>query len=199
MAELRTAIAIGAAAATFAVGAVVASSMSSTASNGDGGATRSAAGGSTSASIPGVGNYANEWHVQTAVASYESRLLRYAQLDDSFTGARFAFKSRSFILYGADAPSPVVRRLLDDAPLDVAVTWVRVPYSRRQLDRAVRNVRRAMPPRSVVEYAPNYSGILVGLHPLPTSAGRQAGLYSRAQGATDVPVTFLQAGSADPM
>jgi hypothetical protein len=195
MAELRTAIAIGAAAATFAVGAVVASSMST---NGDAGAVR-AADESTSTNIPGVGDYANEWHVQTAVASFESRLLRYAQRDDSFTGARFAFRSRSFILYGAGAPSPVVGRLLDDAPLGVAVTWVRVPYSRGELDRAIRRLRRAMPPRSVVEDAPNYGGILVGLHPVPTSPGRQAALYSRAQVATDVPVTFLQAAIADQM
>jgi hypothetical protein len=196
MAELRTAIAIGAAAATFAVGAVVASSMSR---SGDAGAARSAGDRPASANIPGVGDYANEWHVQTAVASYESRLLRYAQRDDSFTGARFAFRSRSFILYGAGPPSPIVRRLLDDAPLDVAVTWVRVPYSRGELDRAIRHLRRAMPARSVVEYAPNYGGILVGLHPLPATPGRQAALYSRAQNATDIPVTFLQAGFANPM
>ena len=73
-----------------------------------------------------------------------------------------------------------------------------MPYSRRELDRAVRHVRHVMPARSVVDYAPNFSGILVGLHPLPTTPGRQAVLYSRAQGATDVPVTFLQAGSANP-
>jgi hypothetical protein len=196
MAELRTAIAIGAAAATFAVGAVAASSMSS---GRDADASRSAADVSTSTSIPGVGDYANAWHVQTAVASYQSRLLRYAQRDVSFAGARFAFRSRSFILYGAGPPSPVVRRLLDDPPPDVDVSWVRVPYSRRELDRAVRDLRRAMPARSVVDYAPNYGGILVGLHPLPISPGRQAALYSRAQNTTDIPVTFLQAGFANPM
>jgi hypothetical protein len=196
MAELRTSLVIGAAAAAFAVGAVVASGLSNAGDD-----TKSAplrtddlrTGG------PDAGDYANDWHVQTAVASYESRLLRYAQQDESFTGARFAFRSRSFILYGAGPPPSVVGRLLSDPPLNVDVTWVRVPYSRAQLDQAVRLLRRTMPERSVVEYAPNFSGILVGLHPLPAAPGRQAALYSRAQRATDVPVTFLQAGFTDPM
>jgi hypothetical protein len=195
VAELRTAVAIGAAAAAFAVGAVVASGLS-----GDG-AHSPAAAASTDVPLdpPAVGEYANGWHRQTVVASYESRLLRYAQQHESFTGARFAFRSRSFILYAAGPPPMVVRRLLADPPANADVSWVQVPYSRAQLDDAVHALRRAMPVRSVVEYAPNFSGILVGLHPLPTSRGRQAALYSRAQTATDVPVTFLQAGFADPM
>jgi hypothetical protein len=147
--------------------------------------------------VPEVGDYANEWHVQTAVASYESRLLRYAQADGAFAGARFAFRSGAFILYSSNKPPPVVRRLLLDPPLDIHVAWVRVPFSRSELDHAVRRLRQAMPARSVVEYAPNYGGVLVGLHPLPTTPARQATLYSRAQQATDVPVTFLQA--TDPM
>jgi hypothetical protein len=192
--EVRTAVAIGAALAAFAVGAVVASGLS-------GGAAQSpAAAASTDVPLdpPAVGEYANGWHRQTVVASYESRLLRYAQQDESFAGARFAFRSRSFILYAAGPPPLVVRRLLDDPPRNVDVTWVQVPYSRAELDEAVHALRRAMPARSVVEFAPNFSGILVGLHPLPASPGRQAALYSRAQRATDIPVTFLQAGFSDP-
>jgi hypothetical protein len=194
MAELRTAIAIGAAAVMFGIGAVAASSMS-----GEGAEPATGQPDPQQARLPEVGDYANDWHVQTAVASYQSRLLRYAQQDGRFTGASFAFDSRSFILYGAGPPPSVVRRLLRAAPLDVHASWVRVPYSRSELDRAVGRLRHAMPDRSVVKYAPNFSGVLVGLRPLPASPARQEALYARAQSATDVPVTFLQAGFADPM
>ncbi|HSS67061.1 MAG TPA: hypothetical protein VLK34_00825 [Nocardioidaceae bacterium] len=195
MAELKTVMAIAAAAATFAVGAVVASSMSSSHSS----ALSDQQTADHPTTMPEVGDYANEWHVQTAVASYESRVLRYAQADDAFAGARFAFRSGAFILYSSSKPSPVVRRLLVDPPLDIQVTWVRVPFSRSELDRAVHLLRQAMPARSVVDYAPNFGGVLVGLHPLPATPTQQARLYSRAQHATDVPVTFLQAGLIDPM
>src|SRR3954468_9715553 len=190
--ELKTAATVGAAAVLFAVGAVVASSLSS----GDDASDERQAAGDTS-TLPNYGDYSNEFYSEAAISSFESRLLRYAQAEPTFTGARFAFKSRSFILYGSSGPPPVVRRMLDDPPVDVDVSWVRVPFSRRELDRGLRRLRHAMPSRSVVEYAPNYSGLLVGLHPLPTTPGRQAALYSRAQQATDIPVTFLQAGFAD--
>jgi hypothetical protein len=195
MPDLRIAGAIGAAAATFAVGAVVASGLS--AGNGDPALGRSPAERSTRASS--LADSANDWQVQAIVASYESRLLRYAEQDGGFAGARFAFRTRSFILYGAGPPPPVVRRLLADAPFGVHATWVEVPYSRAELGAAMRALRRAMPARSVVEHAPNFSGVLVGLRPLPASRGRQAALYARAQQITDVPVTFLQTGPADPM
>lgn len=194
MAEIRTALAIGAAAATFAVGAVVASGMSPSSS-----ASKIDSPDSRSADLPEAGDYANAWHFQTAVASYQGRLLRYAQQAPTFTGARLAFASGSLILYGAGPPPDVVKRLLAAPPLDSHATWVRVPYSRRELDRAVSRLRRAMPHGSVVEYAPNYSGVLVGLRPLPASPDRQARLYQRAQRVTDVPVTFLRAGIIDPM
>jgi hypothetical protein len=192
MAGARAAIAAGAL-ALFAVGAVVASSLSP-----DGGASAGGRLASDTSTLPNFGDYSNNWYTQAAVASYESRLLRYAQADPSFTGARFAFRSRAFILYGSGAPSVVVRRLLDTPPAHVDVSWVRVPYSRADLDRAVRRLRHAMPRTSTVAYAPNYSGILVGLHPLPATPARQAALYARAQRATDVPVTFLQTGAAKP-
>jgi hypothetical protein len=193
MAETKALIAAGAAAALFAAGAVVASSLGSA----HDGASRS-----TSSDESGVSRTTDPYHdayVQAAMASYDARLLRYAQGDESFTGARFAFGSRSLILYGSAAPAPTVRRLLRDPPADVDVRWVRVPYSRADLDDAIAALRRAMPPATVVEYAPNFAGVLVGLRPLPTSPGRVALLYARAQDATEVPVTFLQAGFADPM
>jgi hypothetical protein len=56
-----------------------------------------------------------------------------------------------------------------------------------------------MPDGAVVRPAPNFAGVLVGLRPLPVSPARAALLYARAQDAADVPVTFLQAGFADPM
>jgi hypothetical protein len=193
MAEPKVLAVIGAAVATFAVGALVAAGMSGPRPDSD---AQPMSTGSTD--IPGIGDYANAWHRQTAVASYESRVLRYAQADGAFAGARFAFRSRAFVLYGAGRPTPVVRRLLDDPPSGVDVSWVRVPYSRSELDRGLRRLQHAMPARSVVRYAPNYGGLLVGLHPLPSTPGRQAALYSRAQRATDIPVTFLQAGYTDP-
>jgi hypothetical protein len=195
MAQLRTAGVIGAAAATFAVGAIVASGLS----GGSPDLSRGPSASDGSTTSPDVADFANDWHVQTIVASYESRLLRYAQRDDAFAGARFAFRTRAFILYGAGPPPPVVRRMLGDAPFGVDATWVRVAYSRVELGAAMRALRRAMPARSVIEHAPTFSGVLVGLRPLPASPGRRAALYARAQRITDVPVTFLQTGFADPM
>jgi hypothetical protein len=194
MPEPRTLIAVGAAVATFAVGAVVASGMSPSSS-----ASRINPPDGRSTSLPEVGDYANAWHLQTAVASYQSRVLRYAQQAPTFTGARLAVDSGYLILYGAGPPPDLVRTMLAAPPFGAHATWVRVPYSRRELDRAVSGLRQAMPDGSVVEYAPNYSGVLVGLRPLPTSPARQSTLYQRAQRVTDIPVTFLRAGVVDPM
>jgi hypothetical protein len=190
--DVRTLAVVAAAAATFAVGALVASSLSSEPDPPSGPLRADDHG------APSGDDALQNAYVQAAMASYESRLLRYAQAEPDFTGARFAFRSRSLILYGSAAPSPVIRSLLDAPPDGVHVLWARVPYSRAELDRGLQRLRQAMPPRSVVEYAPNYSGLLVGLNPLPAAPGRQAALYSRAQRATEIPVTFLQAGFADP-
>jgi hypothetical protein len=195
VAESKTGLVLGVALAAFVVGAVVASALSPDAAPATGGRPPSVA----APTLPPAGDFGDAWHAQTAVASYQSRLLRYAQRDASFAGARFAFQPGVFLLYGAGPPSPVLQRLIDSAPRAVDVRWVRVPYSGAQLRAARRMLKHAMPKGSVVEFAPNYGGILIGLHPLPQSARILESLYARAQRLTDIPVTFLEAGLADPM
>src|SRR5919206_2398290 len=99
MAEVRTAAALAAAGAAFAVGAFVASDLAPDTSADHIGLRRPPSVPSTVR--PPAGDYARDWHTQTALASYQSRLLRYAQRDASFAGARFAFQQGVFLLYGA--------------------------------------------------------------------------------------------------
>jgi hypothetical protein len=193
MADHKTALAVGAAVAIFACGAVVAAHMPDAEP-----ATSSVADPSWWTAGIDDDRYSTDWHRQTALAAYQSRLLRYAQQADGFTGARFAFGRGAFILYGKGPPPAIVRGLIAMAPAAANARWVRVPYSLAELDEARRRLARAMPPNSVVDYAPNYSGILVGLRPLPTPHGQEI-LYGRAQRLTEVPVTFLQVGFANPM
>lgn len=78
---------------------------------------------------------------QTAkTPDYRERLIEAAEASPRFAGAELRNDSSELHLFGVGSPSPRLAALLEEAPLNVRVSWHAAPYSRAELTAEVQRL-----------------------------------------------------------
>lgn len=138
-----------------------------------------------------------EW--QRAVSGYRDRLAVVASRHDSYTGLEIIHADRMLVVYGVGEPPADIARLMDTAPANVGVRWVKVAHSAAELRRAIRALEEVAPNWRCIEPEGDYSGIRVGLARLPVTDEGMHRLRLRAAQLTDVPVEFFESAAVVPL
>jgi hypothetical protein len=112
--------------------------------------------------------------------------------EPNYSTSELDYGQRAVIIYGKGKPSHEVTALLDQAPPRANAYWVNVPYSQHDINKAGARLADAIPRYSMIDDTHHYSGIVVGMWHLPTTAQGIRRLHQRAAAATDIPVRFVE-------